>query len=124
MNPEKSTVDRWMCAPALLLIFLYRRLLSPLLGSTCRFHPSCSRYARQAFERKGFWTACRLTVWRLARCHPFHPGGYDPLEPEREEPERVGDSPRREDLASVSNAVKPRDSTPTHPGDRAASGEK
>ena len=80
-NPEKPALDRWLCAPALAVLFLYKRWVSPLLGSQCRFHPSCSDYAREAFWRKGFWTAAWLTVRRLARCHPWHPGGYDPLEP-------------------------------------------
>lgn len=124
MNPEKPAVDRWMCAPALLLIFLYRRLVSPLLGSTCRFHPSCSRYACQAFERKGFWTACRLTAWRLARCRPFHPGGYDPLDPEQAESGPADGSPHGESLAGVSSGEDARDSAGTRPNGAAASGER
>ena len=67
---------------ALVLIRLYQLLLSPLLGGQCRFYPSCSRYAAQAFEVKPFWTAFRMTFFRLAKCHPFHPGGYDPVDPD------------------------------------------
>ena len=63
----------------LLLIHAYRRLLSPLLPPTCRFTPTCSQYALKAIERvgpgKGSWLAMR----RITRCHPFHPGGYDPV---------------------------------------------
>ena len=65
-----------------LLIFLvrgYQVVISPLLPSTCRFYPSCSAYAVEAFERHGAWRGTKLTVRRLARCHPFHPGGYDPV---------------------------------------------
>jgi putative membrane protein insertion efficiency factor len=61
------------------LIRGYQTVLSPLLPPSCRFHPSCSQYALEAVTRhgalKGGWLAAR----RLARCHPFHPGGYDPV---------------------------------------------
>jgi putative membrane protein insertion efficiency factor len=65
-----------------LLIFLvrgYQVVISPLLPSTCRFYPSCSAYAVEALEKHGAWRGFKLTVRRLARCHPFHPGGYDPV---------------------------------------------
>ena len=55
----------------------YQRWISPLLPAACRFTPTCSEYARLAFERYGFWTASWLTLRRLSRCHPFHPGGVD-----------------------------------------------
>lgn len=61
------------------LIVAYRWLLSPVLGQHCRFHPSCSTYALEAFERYPLARAARLTLARLAKCHPWHPGGYDPL---------------------------------------------
>jgi hypothetical protein len=64
-----------------LLIFLirvYQRLLSPLLGPVCRFEPSCSRYAVACLTNHGALRGSWLTVRRLCRCHPFHPGGYDP----------------------------------------------
>jgi uncharacterized protein len=64
---------------ALAAIALYRTLLSPLKPPTCRFHPSCSVYARDAIVRYGLGRGCWLAVKRLARCHPWHPGGYDPV---------------------------------------------
>lgn len=62
------------------LIRGYRYLLSPLLGPCCRFYPSCSEYAEMAIKRFGGWKGSYLMVRRLLRCHPFHPGGYDPVE--------------------------------------------
>ena len=56
----------------------YQRLLSPLLPEACRFAPTCSEYARQAFAEHGVVRGLALAAWRLARCHPFHPGGWDP----------------------------------------------
>jgi len=57
----------------------YQLYLSPLKGATCRFYPSCSEYARQALQRYGLLKGIGMTIARLARCHPFHPGGYDPV---------------------------------------------
>jgi len=68
----------------ILLIRTYRLLLSPLLGNHCRFYPSCSQYAMEAIERHGPWHGSRLAVQRLLRCHPWHPGGIDPVpEPDK-----------------------------------------
>ncbi|MFH1843006.1 MAG: membrane protein insertion efficiency factor YidD [bacterium] len=63
------------------LILSYRRVVSPLLPPTCRFSPSCSRYAAEAYRFHGFLTGTRLTIRRLVRCHPWHPGGLDPVPP-------------------------------------------
>ena len=57
----------------------YRRVLSPLLGSACRFYPSCSSYALAAVEKYGVLKGSGLALLRLAKCHPWHPGGIDPL---------------------------------------------
>jgi putative membrane protein insertion efficiency factor len=61
------------------LIRLYQRFISPLLGQRCRFYPSCSQYAHEAYERYGFLRASLLSLWRIVRCGPWHPGGHDPL---------------------------------------------
>ncbi len=64
---------------ALLLIRLYRRVLSPLLPPACRFEPSCSEYAETAVSRFGLLRGGWLTLKRLARCNPLAKGGYDPV---------------------------------------------
>ena len=61
------------------LILAYRYALSPLLGPRCRFYPSCSAYALEAVDRHGALRGLWLAVRRLGRCHPWHPGGYDPV---------------------------------------------
>lgn len=61
------------------LIKLYRIFISPLFPPSCRFQPTCSTYAIQAIERFGIWRGGSLTIRRILRCHPFHPGGYDPV---------------------------------------------
>lgn len=63
----------------LLLITLYQKALSPALPRTCRFEPSCSNYALQAFKKYNVFKALALTLWRVLRCNPFCRGGYDPL---------------------------------------------
>jgi len=61
------------------LLRAYQYALRPLLGANCRFHPSCSDYAREAIERHGAVRGVWLAARRLARCHPYHAGGYDPV---------------------------------------------
>ncbi len=69
----------WLAWPLLLFIALYQRCISPWLPPACRFSPSCSCYARDALEKYGAWRGTCLSVRRLARCHPFHAGGHDPV---------------------------------------------
>lgn len=61
------------------LVRAYRLLLSPWLGSACRFEPTCSRYAIEALERHGALRGSGLAGWRLLRCHPWCAGGFDPV---------------------------------------------
>ncbi|RMD95363.1 MAG: membrane protein insertion efficiency factor YidD [Calditrichaeota bacterium] len=64
---------------ALLLIRFYQTLISPILPPSCRFYPTCSNYTYQAIEKYGVIKGSFLGVKRILKCHPFHPGGYDPL---------------------------------------------
>jgi putative membrane protein insertion efficiency factor len=61
------------------LLRFYRYFISPMLGNRCRFYPSCSEYAQEAIEQFGTWKGSWMTLRRLSCCHPFHPGGYDPV---------------------------------------------
>jgi putative membrane protein insertion efficiency factor len=61
-----------------LLIRLYQKV-SLGMPRRCRFYPTCSDYAVQALQTKGLWSGLRLIVWRILKCHPLHPGGYDPV---------------------------------------------
>ena len=66
------------------LIRFYQKVLSPLKGNpTCRFTPTCSAYAIEAFQKRGFFVGLGLTVWRILRCNPFCAGGYDPVPEKR-----------------------------------------
>lgn len=57
----------------------YQYVFRPMLGANCRFYPSCSDYAHAAIERHGAFLGSALAARRLCKCHPFHPGGYDPV---------------------------------------------
>lgn len=72
-----------------LLIRLYQRLVSPLIGPRCRFYPSCSQYAAEAIQKHGAFRGTALALARLMRCHPWHPGGVDHV------PDRVPSSLER-----------------------------
>lgn len=82
MSPPLSPVT-WLL---LLAIGAYRRFVSPLLGPHCRFAPSCSAYATTALTRFGLRRGGWLALRRLSRCHPWHPGGVDPVPPNPTEP--------------------------------------
>ncbi len=68
-------VQRFLLA----LIRGYQRFLSPLLGSNCIYQPTCSQYTYEAIAKHGIWRGTWLGIKRIARCHPFHAGGYDPV---------------------------------------------
>jgi putative membrane protein insertion efficiency factor len=70
--------DRAASAALIALVIVYKFTLSPLLGRHCRFQPTCSAYFRQAVEKHGAVRGSIRGVARICRCHPWHPGGYDP----------------------------------------------
>lgn len=72
-----------------LVLRTYQLLISPLLGPNCRYAPSCSEYAREALLRHGTLRGSQLALRRVARCHPYSPGGYDPV------PSAPADPPNR-----------------------------
>ncbi|MEE9397381.1 MAG: membrane protein insertion efficiency factor YidD [Methylococcales bacterium] len=74
-----ETVSQVLRITLLGLIKGYQYFISPLLGSHCRFYPTCSNYAFIAIERFGIFRGCYLSVVRILRCHPWHPGGLDPV---------------------------------------------
>lgn len=61
------------------IIRIYQKYISPIKGKTCRFYPTCSQYALEALKKYGFVKGSYLSIKRISKCHPFHPGGYDPL---------------------------------------------
>ncbi|MCD6180855.1 MAG: membrane protein insertion efficiency factor YidD [Candidatus Cloacimonetes bacterium] len=63
----------------ILILKVYRSAISPLFPPSCRFTPTCSAYSLQAFSKYSFFKALYLSTKRILKCHPFHPGGYDPL---------------------------------------------
>lgn len=83
------------------LIRLYQKFISPLKPPCCRFTPTCSTYAIEAFRKRGFFVGFALTVWRILRCNPFCRGGYDPV------PEKGFRNPRpaenKEDMTETEN---------------------
>jgi putative membrane protein insertion efficiency factor len=66
--------------PLIGLILIYRYTLSPVIGQSCRFEPTCSHYAEQALRKYGAWRGSIMAVKRILKCHPWHEGGYDPVE--------------------------------------------
>lgn len=65
--------------PLVMAIRAYQLAISPMLGNRCRFYPSCSDYSMEALQRHGVFRGLWLAVRRIGRCHPWHPGGYDPV---------------------------------------------
>lgn len=100
-------MNRWLISLGVFLIHVYRATLSPLLGAHCRYTPSCSHYTEEALRRFGPWRGSWMGIRRIARCHPLHPGGFDPVPgaPTERAPENRG-----EDGSTSSSTTPP---TPT-----------
>ena len=79
MKRSLDLVRRILAAPLLLVITVYRRLISPALPRRCRYEPTCSAYAEQAIRELGPVRGTIVAGWRLLRCNPFSPGGIDDL---------------------------------------------
>ena len=79
MDDEETTRQPAARRPFLAAIRFYQRAISPLLPPSCRFYPTCSEYMRQAIMRHGVARGIALGTIRLLKCHPFHPGGHDPV---------------------------------------------
>lgn len=76
-------LEVWLLPRNLAIAFMhaYRRVVSPLYGEVCRYYPSCSRYALEAYQQRGFLVGVVLTTWRLLRCNPFSSGGINDVQP-------------------------------------------
>ena len=70
-------IDGWLALPVVLALRLYRLVVSPIYGDTCRFYPSCSAYALGSLQQHGMMRGTQLTIWRLLRCNPWNAGGVD-----------------------------------------------
>ena len=75
-------MKHWPANLLVLIIRGYQLLISPMLGPRCRFHPTCSQYAIDALRMHGAVKGSWLALRRVLRCHPFHPGGHDPVSPD------------------------------------------
>jgi hypothetical protein len=78
-NITKHKKPSLIAAGLMSVLRFYRFTISCLLGHCCRFEPTCSTYALEAITIHGCFNGCRLAVWRVLRCHPWHPGGIDPV---------------------------------------------
>ncbi len=90
------------------IIRLYKRWLSPMLPNSCRFQPTCSSYAIEALQRHGALRGSVMAIKRIGRCHPLHPGGFDPV-PERREAEAEGNALRSREAEAEGNALRARE---------------
>ncbi len=78
-----------MRALLILMIRGYKYLISPLMANHCRFHPTCSSYAEMAIREHGALKGSWLALRRLGKCHPWHPGGIDPVPPRKNESKQI-----------------------------------
>ncbi len=82
MSMPSTLIERLLAVlswPLIALIRVYQYAISPMLGSRCRFYPSCSAFAVEALQRHGPFKGGWLALRRIGRCHPWHPGGHDPV---------------------------------------------
>ena len=79
ISQSRIALEKCIVGLCILLIRGYQRWISPLFPPVCRFHPTCSSYAIEAIQKFGVWKGGFLAIARILRCHPFHPGGVDPV---------------------------------------------
>jgi hypothetical protein len=79
LEQHHQAMRKILTAPLIAMIQAYRYLLSPVIGTHCRYTPSCSQYALEALEAHGVLRGSWLAVKRVSSCHPWHAGGYDPV---------------------------------------------
>jgi putative membrane protein insertion efficiency factor len=79
MTTTPRGLARWPRTALILLVRGYQLTLSPIFGGACRYYPSCSAYAIEALEKHGAWRGGWMAMRRIGRCHPFRPGGFDPV---------------------------------------------
>ena len=96
-------MSRMISTPLIGIIRLYKRWLSPMLPNACRFQPTCSSYAIEALQVHGALRGSVMALKRIGRCHPLHPGGYDPV-PKRREAEAEGNALRAREAAAPREA--------------------
>ena len=91
------------------IVKFYRKFISPIKPPCCRFRPTCSAYALEAFQKRGFFVGLALSVWRILRCNPFSKGGYDPV-PEKgfRNPKNTG-TPRDDTTETEKEIINDRD---------------
>ena len=98
---------------AILLVKLYQKIISPLKSPCCRFYPTCSAYAIEAFRKRGFLVGLWLTIRRILRCNPFCRPGFDPVPDRRAKYPKVPLSRNRESNTAAPCAIGARDGTDT-----------
>ncbi|WP_284217629.1 membrane protein insertion efficiency factor YidD [Agaribacter marinus] len=79
MAKKLTSISTVAAFPLIGTIKVYQSVISPMLGQNCRFHPSCSCYAKEALEIHGIFKGTLLAATRIVKCHPLHPGGIDPV---------------------------------------------
>jgi len=79
LSTEANKFSEILAYPLIFCIYIYRYSFSPIIGNSCRFEPSCSRYAEDALRKYGAFKGSMVAVKRVLRCHPWHEGGYDPV---------------------------------------------
>ncbi|MFO7811932.1 MAG: membrane protein insertion efficiency factor YidD [Pelovirga sp.] len=83
-----SLNSSYFISPFIYIIDLYKYFISPLNANCCRFYPSCSSYARESLINHGFLKGSFFSLIRIIKCHPFHPGGFDPVPPSKNQEKR------------------------------------